>query len=235
MMSAAERDSRILRGMERQLAVRRDRLAAGEKPLGWKVGFGAPAAMSRLQIDTPLVGFLTNRSLLPSEGRASVAGWTRPLAEPEIALTIGRDLTGEEDRAAARAAVAAVGPAIELADVDFPPDDVAAILAGNIYHRHVVLGRQDDSLAGCRLDGLVGQVWHRGQSIAKTADLEALTGDLVEIVRQVAGLLAALGERLHAGEIIIAGSIVPPIPIAPQEKIRYRLDPVDTIAIHLDG
>jgi 2-keto-4-pentenoate hydratase len=40
-------DPRILRGMALQLGRRRDRLNAGQRPLGWKVGFGAPAALQK--------------------------------------------------------------------------------------------------------------------------------------------------------------------------------------------
>ena len=39
-------DPRIARGMTAQLAKRRERIAAGERPLGWKVGLGSPATMS---------------------------------------------------------------------------------------------------------------------------------------------------------------------------------------------
>jgi 2-keto-4-pentenoate hydratase len=221
--------------METQLELRRARLKAGEKPLGWKVGFGAPAALERLSIDAPLIGFLTDKTLLPSGATASIAGWVKAIAEPEIAVYLGQDLAVASDRATARAAIAAIGPAIELADVSFPPDDVAAILAGNIYHRHLIVGRKDASRAGCRLDGLVGHVYHNGTEIAATTDLQALTGDLVDIVRHVADLLTAFGERLRAGEVIITGSIVPPIGIAGQEEIRFTLDPVDTLSINLEA
>src|SRR5947209_14228300 len=33
-------DPRVARGMQAQLELRRRRLAAGDEPLGWKVGFG---------------------------------------------------------------------------------------------------------------------------------------------------------------------------------------------------
>jgi quercetin dioxygenase-like cupin family protein len=49
-------DDRIPVGMREQLARRDER---GERQIGWKVGFGAPAAMEMLKIDRPLVGFLT--------------------------------------------------------------------------------------------------------------------------------------------------------------------------------
>ena len=78
-------DPRIARGMARQLEQRRARIAAGETPLGWKVGLGAKGAMERLGITMPLVGYMMQKSLLPNGSAASVAGWTQPVAEPETA------------------------------------------------------------------------------------------------------------------------------------------------------
>lgn len=145
-------DSRILRGMEKQLQLRQDRLNAGEKSVGWKVGFGTVASQERLGIHAPLVGFLTDEVLLPSGASVSIEGWTRPAVECEIAIYMGKDLQEAVDRDTTRAAIASIDPAFELADVAFPPDDVEMILAGNIYNRHVILGLADTSRAGCRLD-----------------------------------------------------------------------------------
>src|ERR1700724_2515204 len=61
MNSAPWDDPRIKRGMAIQLQRRRERLDAGEKAVGWKVAFGAPAAMERLRITAPLFGFLMQR------------------------------------------------------------------------------------------------------------------------------------------------------------------------------
>jgi 2-keto-4-pentenoate hydratase len=233
-MSSGRNDPRILRGMETQLELRQARLNAGAKPLGWKVGFGAPAALERLRIDAPLVGFLTDETLLASAATASLAGWTNGIAEPEIAVYLGQDLVGAPDRETTRAAIVSIGPILELADVSFPPDDVEAILAGNIYHRQAIFGGKDTSRAGCNLAGLVARVYRNGTEIAATAEPQALTGDIVDVVRHVANLLTVFGERLRAGQVIIAGSIVPPIRIAGKEEIRYTLDPVDTISVYLD-
>ena len=226
-------DPPIQRGMERQLGLRRARLEAGEKPIGWKVGFGAPAAMQRLGIQTPLVGFLTDGTLLPTNSSVSIGGWVKPAVEPEIAVYVGEAPAGTSDRETARAAIAALGPAIELADVDPPPSDVGAILAVNIFNRHVILGRADASRAGCVLDGMVGRVYQDGVELAKVEELQALTGDLVDVVRLVAALLAAVGLGLQSGEVIIAGSIVPPIWVDESTEIRYSLDPIDTISVRL--
>ena len=59
-------DPRIAAGMRRQTALRRERLEAGASIIGWKVGFGAPAALAKLGLAGPLVGFLLDSAQLPS-------------------------------------------------------------------------------------------------------------------------------------------------------------------------
>jgi 2-keto-4-pentenoate hydratase len=225
-------DPRIARGMEKQLAARRARIAAGEKPLGWKVGLGAKPAMARLGITMPLVGFMMEKSLVPNGSSVSVAGWTQPVAEPEIAVYMGADLPGGADRATTIAAVASLGPAIELADLDPPQADVEVALAGNIFHRRVILGAPDPARAGAKLDGLTGLVFRRGKEVARQTDLQANIGEIVAIVAHVAGTLAAHGERLRAGDAIITGSIVPPPLIDPDEtEFAYTLEPMQTLSV----
>lgn len=225
-------DPRIARGMRKQLADRRARIAAGEKPIGWKVGLGAKAAMERLKITMPAVGYMMEKSVVPSGSTVSVVGWAQPVAEPEIAVYMGRDLAGGADRAATIAAIASLGPAIELADLPAPPSDVEAVLAGNIFHRAVVLGPPDTSRAGAKLDGLAGLVFRRSAQVARQEDLQANIGNIVDIVAHVAGTLAANGEKLSAGDVIITGSITPPAIIEKDEaEFAYQLAPLERLSV----
>jgi 2-keto-4-pentenoate hydratase len=230
-MNAALLDPRIARGMRAQLALRSQRISAGEQSLGWKVGFGAPAAMQKLAIAAPLVGFLLESARRPSGTSIAVGNWTKPVAEAEIAVYMGEDLAGGAGRDAAVAAIAGLGPAIEIADLEFPPDDVERILAADIYQRHVILGPRDTSRAGCGLDGLTGRVSRRGSEIARTSDPQALTGELIGIVRHVADMLSALDECLRAGDVIITGSITPPLWVETDDQILFTLDPVGSLSV----
>ena len=225
-------DPRIAQGMRRQSALRQTRLQAGAKLVGWKVGFGAPAALQKLRLTGPLVGFLLDQAFLSSGDTVSVGGWHKPVAEPEIAILLGRDVAPDADDAAARAAVAALAPAIEIADADGPMDDVEAILAGDIFQRHVILGSGDTSRAGARLDGLSGRVTRSGQAIDVPADLQANTGDLVAIVRQVAAVAAQFADGLRAGEFIIAGSVIAPLFVAPGDVVTFELSPIGTVSVN---
>lgn len=231
-MAVALDDPRIAAGMAAQFAMRRARLAAGESPIGWKVGFGTPAALEKFRIEAPLIGFMTDLSPAEPSTMISIAGWVRPVAEPEIAIHIGSDLAGGGDLDEARGAIAAIGPAIELADLDVPPDDVEAILSGNIYHKRVILGPADSSRAGADLSGLSARIVRNGEEVAATSELEANTGALVPIVRHVADVLAGLGEGLKAGDVLIAGSLVPPLFLdGDDHDLAYSLDPIGGVSV----
>jgi 2-keto-4-pentenoate hydratase len=225
-------DPRIKAGMTAQLAQRRSRIAEGEKPLGWKIGFGAPAALERFRLSAPLFGYLMQGALLPSGATASVKGWTQPVAEPEIGARVGADLAPGSDAVAARAAIASLTPAIELADLEFSATDadVEKVLVRNIFQRHVLLSEK--SRAGGDTSGLSTHVYRRGKLAAETATPEAITGKVADVLVHLADLLGAFGERLRAGDLIICGSTVPPPFIEVDEtEFSYTLAPIGDVSV----
>ena len=123
-------------------------------------------------------------------------------------------------------------PAIELADFDPAPtpDNLDVVLEGDIYQRHVILC--GNTRAGGSVAGLTSRVIRRGKEAAKTTDPEALTGKLPDIVAHVANTLAAFGEKLAAGDVIITGSITPPPMIEPdEEEFIHALDPIGEVSV----
>jgi 2-keto-4-pentenoate hydratase/quercetin dioxygenase-like cupin family protein len=218
-------DHRIPLGMRDQLARRDER----DRQIGWKVGFGAPAAMEMLKIDRPLVGYLMESGLVEDGAEVPVGSWTKPMLEAEIAVHLARDVPGDASLEEVRAAIGGLSAAIELADLDPPPEDVQAILAGNIFHRHVVLGPVDrDRSTG---EGIGARVLIDGEEVGATDDPAALTGELVEVVRLTAETLADSGERLRAGEVVITGSVLPPQPVAPGQRVEVELGPLGALSV----
>jgi len=225
-------DARVKRGMQTQLARRQERIAAGEKPLGWKIGFGAPATMEKLGITGPLIGYLMQGALLKDGALVDVKSWTQPVAEPEIAVLLAGDLPAGSSAAAARAAIASLTPAIELLDLDPPPgpDNIDAVLGGAIYQRHVVLGA--DSRKGGETADLSASVFRRGRLASEAPDPEALTGKVPNLLTHLANMLAAFGEGLKAGDLVICGSTVPPPLIEPDEtEFGYELRPIGAVSV----
>jgi 2-keto-4-pentenoate hydratase len=238
-------DARIRQGLLAQRALLERLLAEGAGHIGWKTGFGSPATLTLLATTEPLIGFLTDRTLLtPDAGTAApvaLDGWVRPMAEAEIAVIMGEDLPPDAGPEQALAAVGAVAPAIELADVTFPPaaDAVTEILAGDIYHRHVLIGERRPTPSGWRAADLSATVHYHpadgGPVVTDVADVEVAPGPAVAGLLACARAAATLGPGLRRGDVVIMGSIVPLVPIERGERFEVRLLDLPPIAVRTDA
>ena len=211
-----------------QLTDRARRIEGGEASLGWKLGMGVPAAMAKLGTDAPLVGYLLAPARVEDGGTVSLDGWGTAKLEPEIAVHMGADLAAGASRADAEAAIAGLGAAIELVDLDPSADDPEAILAADIFQRHVLLGPVSE---GATAAGTSARALKNGDEAAATADATEATGDPVDLVLHVANVVGAAGESLRAGEVVICGSVVPALDVAPGDTVEVQLDPLGSLTV----
>jgi len=223
-MTALHEDPRVARGMERQLEQRRRILDTGARPIGWKLGVGTPAAMEQHGTSAPLVGFLTDRGLREPGSEIGIGTWGKPTAEPEVAVHIASDVPAGGDRDAVAAAIGGLGVAIELVDVG--GGELEEILAGNLFHRHVLLG---PAAAGVG-EELRGEIRHADEVVV-VDDPWTLVGDPVDALAHLASHLAAFGTQVRAGDVMITGSIVPALAVSPGERLAYRLEPLGELTV----
>jgi 2-keto-4-pentenoate hydratase len=201
----------VERGTAALLTRRREILAQGAQPIGWKIGFNVPATQERLGIDAPLAGFLTSDSLLEDS-------WDEypVIVESEVAVELGPDARS----------IAALLPALEIAD---PPDldlPIEQILAGNIFHRAVAFGpRVEASEPGAARILVNGEEQH-------TVPADQTGKRLQAMVEAVAGRLADAGEELRAGDRIITGIIAPPHEASPGDTVRLELESLGSVEVH---
>jgi 2-keto-4-pentenoate hydratase len=224
-------DPAVRNGTRRMLQLRKDLIAAGEVAVGWKLGFGAPAWLERFGIPGPMVGFLIDSRRHSSGSTVDIEGWAAPVAEPEIAVHLGADI---DDPAQAVVSISSIAAAIELADVDPPPDDLEEVVAGNIYHRAVILSDPIAKTGASALAGLFGRVSRDGNEVATTSDVEAMTGAVGQILSHSARLLGVFGEGFRVGDVVILGSVVPPLQIRPGETIGFAPEPLPEVSVSLD-
>ena len=195
-------------------------VGGGAQRIGWKVGLNAPPVMEALGLAHPVIGFLTGATVIESGGSHSLAGAVKPLVEPEVAIELRRDVGPGAEVDEALAAIESLGPALEVVDIPSPPEDVEAAVGGNIFHRCVVFGptRQDAAVSGAELSLRVdGEERERGE------------------VRVVADLLGAAGERLDAGDRIIAGSLTTPVELAAGNRVELDLGQLGRAEVALGG
>jgi 2-keto-4-pentenoate hydratase len=171
-----------------------------------------------LRIDRPLVGFLLDTGMLPDDATVSLDGWRNPMLEAEIAVHLDE-----------HGAISGVSAAIELADVDPPPADPEAILADDIFTRHVVLGPVVAGRTDSR--GVVARILVDGAEVASTDDVTTLVGELGDVARTTAAVLADHGEHLAAGQFIMTGSVFPPLAVTRGQRVRVDLPPLGRLSV----
>jgi len=141
---------------------------------------------------------------------------------------MARDLGAGADVATATAAIGKLGPAFELIDSPTPPSDPEAVLKGNIAHRHVVLG----PTGMAALKQMTGRLYRDDAELASAKDVMAAPGDPRVLIAYVADYLAAFGEQLRAGDLVICGSVTAPFPVEAGDKgMRFVLDPIGDVSV----
>jgi 2-keto-4-pentenoate hydratase len=196
----------VERGTAAMLVRRRELLAQSAEPIGWKIGFNISVAQQKLGIDAPLAGFLTTDGLLEDGAEVSLSDGP-VVVESEVAVELGDDARS----------IAALLPALEVADVPDLDQDVETILAGNIFHRAVAFGpRVDATEPGAARILVNGDVEHEVGPAETVAHLD----DMIEAVRR---RLLAADEDLVPGDRIITGVIAPPHAAQPGDRVRLEL------------
>lgn len=189
----------LVEATRRQLAHWRASLRSGAQRVGWKIGFNAPPVQEALGLPHSVVGHITTATLVGADGAHSLAGAQNPLAEPEVAILVGPNHS-----------IAGLSAALEVIDMDAipgEPSEVPGVIEHNIFHRAVAIGpAREQVTAGDATFSIDG-------AVAATADASAV--DLQGTVELVARVLEEAGERLEAGDRIIAGTLTPPQPVKP--------------------
>ena len=203
-----------------QIGAKRRRVAAGDAIVGYQASFTSAAAQKMVPtMPPPMVGTLL-ASLIRSDGAVVDFDADITVIECEIGMVLRRDLAGPyATPIQASAAVECYFPAIEVAPVRL------GLLEGKWSNQHiiavqkakggyVVTGSQLTSPANFdpRIEGVVVSV--DGVPRASAAGVEAMKSP-INVLAAMANRLAAAGEYLRAGQIVITGSLPPPQRVGP--------------------
>jgi 2-keto-4-pentenoate hydratase len=201
------------RGMQSLLTCRADDLAGGATGIGWKIGFDTPAIQEYFGLSDAVVGYLTDTRVVAAGATVSLAGWTAPAVEVELAVRV--DGSG---------GIAGLGPALELVDLGISFADIEPVLAGNICHRGVVFGPE---VPDADPFAMAATVTKDGAVVAEGT----LTKDPAATVAFVRSYLAAHGSALETGQRIICGSVVPPVAVAPGDALDVSFGPFGSLRV----
>ena len=215
-----------------QLGVIARRILAGERQIGWKVGLTAAPIQQQFGFHEPVFGCILESC---ASGHVFARDeLIRPGFEPELCLRMGRALSGEVDMAAARGAIEAVMPALEIIETrgDFAAQ-IAVAMADNAQQKTVVLGAPV-ALGGMALEMVAATVRINGAEVAAGRG-DAVLGNPLNSVVWLARKLAQFGRGIAAGEIIMSGSFTRQFPIAPGDAVAVDFAGVGEVRVGMAG
>ena len=212
--------------------------AAGRRSIGWKIGLTSKAMQAALGIDTPDSGVLLDDMRFAHGGCVPAGRFIQPRIEAEIAFVMDRDLDGAVDRDAVLAATRHVVPALEILDTRIlrrDPDSGATrnimdTVADNAANAGIVLGEAGHDPRGLDLRR-VGCILSRDGEVEETGLGAGVLNDPVEGVVWLARRLAAYGQAIRAGEIVLSGSFVRPVEAPPGSRFLGDFGTFGTVAI----
>ena len=192
------------------------RQAAGERVVGYKVGFTNIAVRDKMGLPDSTYGYLLGGMVLESGGSLTLAEMIAPKIESEICVRLSRDLSGPGVTAAdVLAAADAVRASFEICDARIldwkcPYPD---FFADNGFSARIVLGGAG-WLAVDHVDLLNETVVlsKDGEAFAEGRGEMAL-GSPANAVAWLANKLAARGRSLAAGMLVMTGTLTPITPI----------------------
>jgi 2-keto-4-pentenoate hydratase len=199
---------------------------SGQAVAGWKIAATSAAGQRHINVDGPIAGRLLAGRWLPEGAAISLDGNRMRVAEAEFAFRLARPLTKRPAAFSVDEVLAAVGslhPAIEVPDsryVDFARVGGPQLIADTACASWFVLGAgapetwRAMDLAAHRVTA------YRNDEVAGEGGGFNVLGDPRVALTWIANELRVFGDGLRAGDVVITGTCVTPVAIAPGDRIR---------------
>jgi 2-keto-4-pentenoate hydratase len=161
----------------------------------------------------------------------------QPKAEAEIAVVLGRDLAEPQVTfAEALRAVDFALPALEIVGSRIAEWNIKLVdtVADNASSSLVVLGGPPRRLGDfdARLCGMV--IERRGEPVSVGAGAACL-GHPINALVWLAHTMAAMGEPLKAGDLVMTGALGPLVGVAPGDVLEARISGLGSVRAHFGG
>ncbi|SFF54823.1 2-keto-4-pentenoate hydratase [Blastococcus tunisiensis] len=187
------------------------RVAAGERQVGWKIGYTSQAMREQMGVAEPNFGFLTDRMVLDSPAELP-PGCLQPRVEPEVAVVLAHEIRPSMSLAEIASSGHELRCALEVVDpvwrdYRFTLRDNTADGSSAAY---AILGPAislDRDLAA------INVVLSEGGKELATGSTRAVMGHPLEALRWLAGALAAQSLALKAGDLVLTGGITRAMPL----------------------
>jgi 2-oxo-3-hexenedioate decarboxylase len=209
------------------------KIARGEKVVGLKAGLTSPGKMQQMGVDTPIFGFMTDTYVVQDAGEVKVADLIHPKVEPEIAFFTKAPIRGPGCHiGTVLAATDFVMPAIEVIDSRYRDFkfDLVSVIADNTSAARFVVGGKATPVKDLDLATL-GVVMEKNGRVAMVGAGAAVVGHPATAVAMLANHLAAFGEEIPAGSIILSGGVTEAIAVQAGDSISVQVQELGGVTI----
>ncbi len=198
---------------------------AGRRIIGKKIGLTSEAVQKQLGVNQPDFGVLFSDMEIIDGGELDPRKVLQPKAEAEIALVLGRDLDGPHISVGdIAAAVDHISAAIEIVDSRIEDWKItfADTVADNGSSAFFVLGQQRIRLGDLDLR-TCGMILEVNGVLASMGVGAACLGSPLNAAAWLASTLAARGEPLRAGDLVLTGALGPMVLLAPGDAVGVSI------------
>jgi 2-keto-4-pentenoate hydratase len=181
--------------------------------VGYKIGCTSAVMQQYLDIPHPCGGGVFSRGVHESGVTLRAADFVRVGVECEIAVRLSRDLMPSEEPFTAewvREAIEAYMPAIEIVDDRYEKWEALGaptLIADDFFAAGCVLGESVARIDAPDLLSVIGRALINGEEAGRGTGADVL-GHPHHALAWLANHLANEGKGLHAGQIVLTGSLV---------------------------
>src|SRR6266404_6144482 len=197
--------------------------------VGYKIGCTSPVMQQYLDIPHPCGGGVFAKGVFDSGALLSTGDFVRVGVECEIAVKLARDLALTEEPFTAEwvaESIEAYLPAIEIVDdryVDWQTLGAPTLVADDFFAAGCVLGQPVSRSTAPDLLEIVGRALINGAEVGRGTGADVL-GHPHHALAWLANHLAEEGRSLHAGQIVLTGSLVKTIWLAAGDRVTMELE-----------
>ena len=197
--------------------------------VGYKIGCTSKVMQEYLAIPHPCGGGVFEKGVHDSGVKLAAADFVRVGVECEIAVKLARDLSPAEQPFTAEwmgEAVEAYYPAIEIVDdryVKWETLGAPTLVADDFFAAACVLGKPVSRNDAPDLLKVAGRALVNGQEEGRGTGADVL-GHPHNALAWLANHLAAEGRGLHAGQIVLTGSLVKTLWLKAGDQVRMELE-----------
>lgn len=224
-----------------QSAQMAQKLAQGREIIGWKIGLTSKVMQDALGITTPDSGVIYDDMDFADGCTVPADRFIQPRIEAEIAFVMKAPLEGKVTREDVLAATDFVAPAIEILDTRILRNDpqtgktrvIFDTVSDNAANGGIVLGPQKHAPEAFDLRW-VGAILTKNDEVVATGLGAAVLNDPVMGIVWLSERMGQYGQRIEAGQVVLAGSFIAPIECPSGTKIEADYGPFGTVSVNFE-